>query len=370
VLRPRSAIVFTLVLSLCLALAAGAVAKPRSGSPGKKSPHKQSAPLAVDAPQATSLPAGVPTKVKVKVANHGTAPIAGVVLMAKASKEVTVKPAKVKVGKLKAHKAKTATFTVSVAAGGKPSLRFVATAPHQKKASDATALKVGGAPKKEEEAPKKAPEIVGHYFWNTYQVLTTTYTHAYYFVDEHFVYRGVPKEGPPACSAQTTFNDDDDGCIPYTWNEASGALTIGSQTGEYKVGSHALKVAEENFSEAQVPEAGTKFDASGSYINQYGLCPLTCSFVTVELEMSSSGEFARASGVAGFFGEGGSYGALPPESHGTYSIDPRGRITFNYADGHSVTETIGILLDDNNNPDPNFGLLLGESVFFGPHSNV
>jgi hypothetical protein len=370
VLRPRSVIVLTLVLSLCLALAAGAAAKPHASHPAKK----KSAPLSVVAPKAANLPAGTPTKVKVKVANHGSAPIAGVVLLAKAAKQVTVKPGTVKVGKLKPHGSKSATFTVSVATPGAPSLRFVAKAPGQKAASDGIALTVGGGPKKEEpkkeEAKKKVPEIVGHYFWNTYQVLTTTYTRAYYFVDEHFVYRGVPKEGPPTCTAQTTFNDEDDGCIPYTWNEASGELTIGSQGGEYKVGSHALKVGEETFSEAQVPEAGTKFEASGQYINSYGLCPISCTFVTVELEMSSSGEFARASGVAGFFGEGGSYGALPPQSHGTYSIEPRGRITFNYADGHSVTETIGILLDNSNNPDPQFGLLLGESIFFGPHSDV
>jgi hypothetical protein len=379
VIRPRSALIVTLVLSLCLALAAGAAAKPQGGKPGKKAPHgstkgqkKKAAPLSVDAPKAASLPVGVPTKVKVKVANKGTEPIAGVVLLAKSSKEVKVKPAKATVGKLMPHATKSVTFTVSVTAAGKPQLRFVAKAPNQKQASDGIALKVGPAPKKEETppTPPKAPEIVGHYFWNTYQVLTTTYMHAYYFTDEHFVYRGVPKEGLPTCSAQTTFNDDDDGCIPYTWNESTGALTIGSKTGEYKVGSHALKVDEENFSEAQVPEAGTKFDASGSYINQFGLCPISCTFTTADLQMSSGGEFARASGVSGFFGEGGSYGALPPEDHGTYAIDPRGRITFSYADGHTVVETIGVLLDNSDNPDPNYGLLLGESVYFGPHSDT
>jgi hypothetical protein len=366
VFRPRFALVFTLVFSLCLALAAGAVAKPHGA-------HKKRPPLAVAAPKTANLPAGVPTKVKVKVANHGAAPIAGVTLLAKASKGVSVSPAKAKVGKLKAHATKSATFTVTAGAAGQTSLRFVAKAPGQKQASDGVALKVGGGSKKEEpkkEEAKKTPEIVGHYFWNSEYVVTTTYIHGYYVVDEHFVYRGIPKEGPPTCTAQTTFNDDDDGCIPYTWNEETGALTIGSQTGEYKVGSHLMKVGDDTFEEAVMPEAGTKFDASGSYINQYGLCPISCTFVTIELQMSSSGEFARASGVSGFFGEGGSYGALPPQSHGTYSIEPRGRITFNYADGHSVTETIGIMLDKSNNPNPNFGLLLGDSVFFGPASDV
>jgi hypothetical protein len=360
--RPRLVLIFALVMSLCLALAGGAAAKPHGG--------KKTTPLFVDAPKAANLPVGVPTKVKVKVANHGKKPIAGMVLLATHSKEVKVSPGKAKIGKLPAGKGRKVTFTVTVTAAGKPKLSFVAKAPGQAKAHDGVALKVSGAPPKEEAPPaKKVPAIIGRYFWNTYQVLTTTYMHAYYFVDEHWVYRGVPKEGLPTCSGQTA-NGEEDGCLPYTWNEATGALTIGSTGGEYKVDSHGLKVGEESFSESSLPEPGTKIDAEGSYINQFGVCPTACSFVTVDLHMSSNGEFARASGVAGFFGEGGSYGALPPEDHGTYAIDPRGRITFTYADGHVVVNTISFLLDDNNNPDPNYGILLGESVYFGPHSGI
>jgi hypothetical protein len=49
-------------------------------------------------------------------------------------------------------------------------------------------------------------------------VLTATYMHAYYFVDEYWVYRGVPKEGLPSCSSQTA-NGEEDGCLPYTWDD-------------------------------------------------------------------------------------------------------------------------------------------------------
>jgi hypothetical protein len=358
--RPRLVLILTLVASLCLALAAGAAAKPHRG-------HKGS-PLLVQAPKAANLPVGIPAVVKVKVANHGRKPIAGIVLIAKGSKGVEVKPAKAKVGTLKPHKVTAETFAVTVTAAGKRKLEFVAKARGQRRAHDRVALKVSGAPPKQEEA-KKTPAIIGRYFWNTYQVLNTTYTQAYYVVDEAWVYRGVPKEGLPTCSGQTA-NGEDDGCLPYTWDEVTGALTIGGTGGEYKVDSHGLKVGEESFGEAAVPDAGTRIDASGSYINQFGICPLSCSFVTVDLQMSSNGEFARASGASGFFGEGGSYGALPPEDHGTYSIDPRGRITFTYADGHVVTDTVAFMLDDNNNPDPNYGVLLGDSVYFGPHSGV
>ncbi len=361
----RSRLVPTaLLISLALlAFAASAGAKPHKAKGGSD--------LAVSAPKGARLTVGKTTKLKVSVADRGHGAIVGVVLQAKASKGVTVKPAKVKVGRLKPGKVAVATFKVTATSTAKPKLVFVATAPGEPKAKDAVAVKVAGGgpngPGKGEA--KKAPDIVGRYFWMTSQVLTTTYMHAYYFVDEHWVYRGVPKEGLPACSSQTA-NGEEDGCLPYTWNESTGALSIGGTAGEYKIGSHFLQVGEESFSEALPAEAGAKFDASGSYINEYGLCPLSCSFVTVDLKMSSNGEFARASGVSGFFGEGGSYGALPPEDHGTYSIDPRGRISFNYADGHVVVETIGVMLNSGDSPDANYGLVLGESAYFGPDSEV
>jgi hypothetical protein len=362
VIRSRLILAATFAGLVLLAFAASAGAKP----------HKvkgRGSDLAVNAPKGAKLTVGKATKLKVSFAVRGHGAIVGVVLQANASEGVTVKPAKVKVGRLKPGKAEVATFKVTATSAAKPKLVFVATAPGEPKAKDAVAVKIAGGSNGPKEEAKKAPDIVGRYFWTTYQVLTTTYMHAYYFVDEHWVYRGVPKEGLPACGSQTA-NGEEDGCLPYTWNETTGAVSIGGTGGEYKIGSHFLKVGEESFSEAVPPEAGTKFDASGSYINEFGLCPLSCSFVTVDLKMSSNGEFARASGVSGFFGEGGSYGALPPEDHGTYSIDPRGRISFTYADGHVVTETIAVMLNESNAPDPNYGLLLGESAYFGPDSEV
>jgi hypothetical protein len=77
-----------------------------------------------------------------------------------------------------------------------------------------------------------------------------------------------------------------------------------------------MMVGDESFGEASLPEPGTKIDASGSYINEFGICPLTCSF------------------------------------------------------GHDVTDTIAVLLGGNDNPDPDYGILLGESVYSGPHSGV
>ena len=148
---PRLVLILTLVLSLCLVLAAGAAAEPHP-----------SLPITVNAPKAAQLPVGVPTKLKVKVANRSNKPIAKVVLLATHSKEVMVRPAKAKVGTLKPHQTEAEKFTVTVTAAGKPKLTFVAKAPGQTKSRDAVALKVFGAgpPAKEEEA-KKAPAIIG-----------------------------------------------------------------------------------------------------------------------------------------------------------------------------------------------------------------
>jgi hypothetical protein len=358
--RSRLVPVILLTMLALLALAASAAARP----------HKSV--LTAVTPRPVALTVGKTAKLKMVIKAAGGTAIKGVVVQANPSKGLKVKPAKVKLGTLLPGKKRGVSFKVTATSAAAPKLGIVVKAPGHEAIHASARLKIAGGTKggggTKEEA-KKVPDIVGRYFWNTYQVLSTTYMHAFYFVDEHWVYRGVPKEGLPACTAQTATGEED-GCLPYTWDEATGAVSIAGVPGEYKVGSHFLKVGEDSFSEAVLPEPGAKFEASGSYINQYGLCPLSCSFVTVDLQMSSNGEFARASGVSGFFGEGGSYGALPPEDHGTYSVDQRGRVVFSYADGHTVVETFGVLLDSANNPDPDYGLLLGESVYFGPHSEA
>lgn len=348
-IRPRLASTLLLATVATLALAATASAKPQSD-------------LVVQAPRASNLTVGKTVKLKVKVLDRGRAAIPAVVLLAKASKGVTVTPAKVKVGKLTPRKKKVEVFKVTATSAAKPQLIFVAKAPGEPKASDGVALKVA-------EEAKKTSAIVGRYFWRSELILSTTYLHGYYVVDEHWIYRGIPKGGLPSCTAQTALGEED-GCLPYTWDEATGVLNVAGTPGEFKPDTHTFKVGEDAYSEAIPVEAGSKFDATGSYINGFGICPISCSFTTIELSMSANGEFARAAGVAGFFGEGGSYGALPPEDHGTYAIDARGHITFNYADGHTVGETIALMTDAAENPDPNYGILLDERAFFGPHSGV
>jgi hypothetical protein len=365
--RPRLIFAGGLALLACLALAASAAAKPRSAA----APHKggkAKGSLVVSVPKAPSLAAGTKAKLKVGVANKGTRPIAGVVLLAKASKGIAVKPATVKVGRLGPGKKAIETFKVTVtAAGPKPSIGFTAKAPGQPTVHKGLPLKSGGG--KEKTAPPKQSAIVGHFFWRSELILSTTYLHGYYFVDEHWVYQGMPEGGIPVCTAQTA-QGEGDGCLPYTYDEATGALNIAGTVGSYVPSTKVFKLNEVGYSEAVPADAGTKIDATGSYINGFGICPSFCSFTTVELSMSANGEFARAAGISGFFGEGGSYTALPPEDHGTYVIGSRGLATFTYASGKVVNSVISFMLNDADQPDPNYGILLDGFDFFGPHSNV
>ena len=47
-----------------------------------------------------------------------------------------------------------------------------------------------------------------------------------------------------------------------------------------------------------------------------------------------------------------------------------GRILFTYADGHTLTETIGVMEADDDHPDPQYGILLDGSIYWGPTSGV
>jgi hypothetical protein len=354
---------FLLLLAALFALPASAVAKPglhphKGGGKAKAKPA-----LAVAVVKPPTLTAGTSSTLSVRVQAKGKAAVTKIVVKAVPSAGVTVTPAKAKIKRLGPHKKKILSFQVGVERSATAaSVQLVTTAAKVKKTTTSKKLAVTPAPVVDPNGP------AGHYFWRTELILNTTYMKGYYFVDDKWVYRGIPDGGLPSCSGATA-QGEDDGCLPYTYDPATGALNINGVGGEYKVGSHLLKVDDFSFSEAFPIEAGSKFDASGQHINGFGICPLSCSFVSVGLELTAAGSFARSAAVSGTFPEG-SFAALPPDQHGSYAIDQRGRIVFTYADGHVVTETIASMGDKNENPDPNYGLILDDAAYFGPHSDV
>jgi hypothetical protein len=209
--------------------------------------------------------------------------------------------------------------------------------------------------------------FVGRLFWRSSFIGTTTYVEGLYFPGPGFAYRGMPKGGLPACTAVTAVGDDD-GCVPSTFDPASGALTVNAVPA-VPSGPHGLQVGEDSYSEAAIPPAGTLWDLTLQYINAYGICPLSCTTVNIGLKMTAAGAFARSAAISGSTTDT-DFAALPPDQHGTYAITDGGRITFTYADGKVETQTIGILFNQAGAADPSYGILLDDSVFFGPSSDV
>jgi hypothetical protein len=66
----------------------------------------------------------------------------------------------------------------------------------------------------------------------------------------------------------------------------------------------------------------------------------------------------------------GDFTSLPPDQHGTYQVQSGGKILFTYADGHTLTETLGIMEKDDDHPDPQEGILLDGSIYWGPSSGI
>lgn len=75
--------------------------------------------------------------------------------------------------------------------------------------------------------PKAAPDAspTGRYFYRQYFANGTTWYDGLYFVDDRFVYHGTP-ETRPTCTTVTVTTPEGDGCLTYSFDPATGAITI------------------------------------------------------------------------------------------------------------------------------------------------
>jgi hypothetical protein len=147
-------ILFTVLALLAFAASAGA------------KPHRASV-LTAAVTRSPSLTVGKAAKVKVVVEAQGGSTIKGVLLQAKPSKGLEVKPAKVKLGTLAPGKKRGVSFKVTATSAAKPMLGLVLKAPGQPVVHASVKLKLadgsngsgpGGGGK---EDAKKVPDIVG-----------------------------------------------------------------------------------------------------------------------------------------------------------------------------------------------------------------
>jgi len=212
-----------------------------------------------------------------------------------------------------------------------------------------------------------ANPLVGRYFLSTYLVGASMYYRTYYFANGSFAYRGRPAGGLPSCPAATA-QGDDDGCIPYAYDPATGTVTIDGKSGTLAY-PHELRLNGVGYLEAITPAAGTRLSTSVHNLQGSGVCGVSCSFASGAYSFSPTGTFGLVTAVSGSSPDA-AFAALPPDRHGTYEVLDGGRLQLRYSDGHVITKTIGFLLDDADQPNPSYAITLDGSIYWGPASGV
>ncbi|MGD9694390.1 MAG: hypothetical protein AB7V42_01885 [Thermoleophilia bacterium] len=195
-----------------------------------------------------------------------------------------------------------------------------------------------------------------------------------YFYDGRWAYRGIPTGGLPACTRVTAGRDEKgnptDGCVRYTYDARTGALTVGDLKGTYKGGK--LTLDDVAMTRLGIPPAGARYQTDLEHRGFRGLCGLIlgCTTWHYTLALNLSGEFVYAESSLSSLGDGFTTpgvwaGRYPPNQTGTYRILPRGTLRLSFADGTVTDRTIGIDADKAGRRDPvTGGLLLDDTNFY------
>jgi len=386
-----------------VALAAPAVAPPATPappSPTAPAPAPAPAPASAPKPKAKAKAtkkapklavtvSGVPSTIKrnrtmslkVKVANTGTAAATGVRLRAGTARGLSVRPATIAIKTLKAGRSTTRRVKVRLTAKARTTttLSLKATGAKKLAATGRVALRIGTAKKPAPTKPKAKPAptspLAGTYWWYTINHVDSAWdNHGVYFLDDAWAFHGIPKGGlPTACSAQIA------GCEPYTYDAATGAVTLGTAAGTYQDGR--LRIADEgddrDFSKLLIPDAGARYDVNLVHRGFRGMCGLIfgCTTWASWLQLLPDGQFVYSTSTTSTMGDPGSgpftyVGSYPPDEHGTYEVQPNGRIHLAYADGTAKDFTFAVQLGAAGQPDPaGEGVFLDEDNFYEDSSS-
>jgi hypothetical protein len=312
-----------------------------------------------------------------KIANDGSKKSSGVSVsfgkarglsgLSKAKKLPALKPAQKRTLKLKVKLTKAArmetTLTVTVKAG-------------KLRTASALVLRIGKAKKAVPvPAPKKSP-IVGTFWWrNVNHVDYAWDNRALYFVDGGTVYSGFPKGGlPAACTTPVAEPDEEvdtrEGCLPYTFDEPSGAVTIGDKAGTFKDGK--LTIDGNEYTPLVIPAAGARYTINEQkHASFNGFCGLITGCTTSQeyLTLAPDGQFVRTRSTLSTMGDPGfgpytAAGSYPPDQHGTYEVQAGGKIVFTYADGTVNVETFAEDTKDGVASPTGEGVFVGEDNFY------
>jgi hypothetical protein len=317
-------------------------------------------------------------KLKLKIANAGS----------ERSSKVSVSVAKARglsVAKVKALKAldpaksRTVTLKVKLSGRAKTSTTLKVTVKAGKlKQSSSVLLRIGKAKQVKPRPQAKKSPIVGTYWWRTVTHVDYAWDNrALFFVDPGAVYSGFPAGGLPTACTTTVENPGDEfdtreGCLPYTFDEKTGAVTVGEKAGTFTGGK--LTIDGEEYTPLHIPAAGTRFNfAEHKHTSFSGMCGLYlgCTVTQKYLSMAPDGKFILSRSTTTTSGDPGigpwtAIGSYPPDQHGTYEVLPGGKIQLAYADGTVKVETFAV--DSNRTtgaPDPmGEGVLIGEENFY------
>lgn len=286
---------------------------------------------------------------------------------AKPKRLSALKPAAKRTLKLKVKLTKAArkstTLKVTVKAG-------------KLKATSAVVLTIGKAKKAVPQPEAKKSPIVGTFWWrNVNHVDYAWDNRALYFVDAGTVYSGFPKGGLPAtCTTPVAEPDEEvdtrEGCLPYTFDEMSGAVTIGDKAGTFKDGQ--LTIDGNGYTPLYIPEAGKRYTFNEQKHTSFsGFCGFITGCTTTQeyLTMTPDGQFVLTRSTLSTMGDPGfgpytAAGSWPPDQHGTYDIQAGGKIVLTFADGTVRTETFAEDTKDGQPSPTGEGVFVGEDNFY------
>jgi hypothetical protein len=337
----------------------------------------------------TATLGGVPKTIKrnhtitleLQLGNEGTKSTGSVIVSLSRPRGLSLSHATVKVARFKPAQHRTLRLKLKLTARAKKATTFKVTARSGRlKASSSVLLTIGKA--KKVPPVKTAPAssaIAGTYWWRTVNHVDYAWDNrGLYFVDDHTVYSGMPKGGLPAtCTTPPAHPDQEidqqDGCLPYTWDAKTGALTIGDKTGTFTP-SGGLTLDGNAYSATQIPAAGATYGFNEEEHTDFtGMCGLIvgCTITEQYLTLEPDGQFVLSHSTTASVGDPGVgpytvAGNYPPDQHGTYAVQAGGRIHLAFADGSVKDETFAVQVSDKTHqPDPvGEGVILDDVNFY------
>jgi hypothetical protein len=343
--------------------------------PPQPAPNPQPAPQPKPAPKRAQLAVdvtGIPTtirrnrwmRLKVAVANPGSASARRVRLAFGSARGLSARPRSRTFKLIRAGSRSTATVRVKLTGRARKTTRVAVRASAGKLVARQTlALRIGSLPK---PAKRATGGLAGRYFWRTVTRVDYAWeNHGIAFLDGRWAYRELPKGGLPTCTKVT------DQCVNYTYDKATGTVTLGGQQGHFDKATGKLTIGSDDYDPLAIPAPGTRYDVSLVNRGFSGLCGLIvgCTTWTDYLTLRGDGQFALSSQSLTSMGGSGTpftYGwSAPPDQHGTYEVQAGGRIKLAFANGSVSVRTIGIGIGKDGKPDAaGVGLLLDDVNFY------